>query len=257
MAYEQTQKIDGVGINFGQKVAIKGYYAIASDDGVSGYLYRRQTDGLWYQISTFTAGWATTSFGSSLDIGNEYFVIGDTSAASAGSAGVYAINDPSVLVQTFAPSGAAGDEIGYSIAISDEYVVIGAPSADGGRGDVYLYTKGTGATWSEYSANPITPALRTSNDYFGCSVAIKDNSLIIGAYGDNNKTGAVYIFDYNSQTETWEESQKILASDGDYNDQFGESISADGNYFVVGASLVETAEGVTNSGAAYIYKYGF
>jgi len=151
---------------------------------------------------------------------------------------------------------AAGDIFGDAVAISDDYILIGGQGADSDKGDAYLYIKGTGATWVAYSGNPITPSTRTANDFFGCAVAIDGDDLIIGAQGNNNTTGAVYIFRKNDETDLWEETQKILASDGAGNDQFGESISASGSYFVVGASFAESVAGDVNSGAVYVYKYG-
>ena len=200
---------------------------------------------------------ATSSFGDALDIGNEYFVVGDPAYnSSAGGAGVYAISDPSTLIQMIDPSLSAGDGFGSSVVISDQYILIGAPNKDAEKGCAYLYIKGDDETWVGYSENPIIASTRTTKDYFGCSVAINGDSLIIGAEGKNNKTGAVYIFDKNDETDLWEEGQIIIASDGKYNDQFGESLSASGDYFVTGASLVESADGEMNAGAAYVYKYG-
>jgi hypothetical protein len=258
MAFEQIQKISGsVGVSFGGQVSIRGYYVITSDDANNIYLYRKQSTGFWEQIDSFTMSGAV-SFGSSLDLGNDYMVIGDPGYSSgSGRCGVYLISETTSLLQTLLPSGlTSGDSFGDAVVISDEYILIGAQGADSNRGEVYLYIKDDGETWSEYSQNPITPSLRAANDYFGSSVALSGNTLIVGAEGDNNKTGAIYIFEKNEETEEWEESQKILASDGDYNDQFGESLSADGNYFVVGASLSESTDGEINAGSAYIYKYG-
>jgi len=257
MAYKQAQKIRGeAAIDFGQAVAMRGYYSIVSDNSVNGYFYERGLEGTWSQSDSFTIPGATTSFGDALDIGNLYFIAGDPAhTGSTGRAGVFFIDDPSTLIQTFT-GVAALDIFGDAVAISDDYILIGARGADSSRGDAYLYTKGTGATWTAYSGNPITPTLRTSNDFFGCAVAISGDTLIIGAEGDNNKTGAIYIFEKNDETELWEESQKLLASDGNANDQFGEVISTDGSYFVAGASLAESADGDINAGAAYVYKYG-
>ncbi len=257
MAYAETQKISGAAtIDFGQMVAMQGYYAITSDNSANGYFYRRQIDGELGQISTFTMPTATASFGDALDIGNLYFIAGDSAHTSdTGRAGVFAIDAPSTLIQTF--TGAATDDtFGDAVAISDDYILIGAQGADSNAGDACLYIKGTGATWTAYSGNPITPTLRAAEDFFGCAVAISGDTLIIGAEGDNNKTGAIYIFEKNDVTNLWEESQKLLVSDGYYNDQFGEAIAASGDYFVAGASLSESVVGEVNSGAAYIYKYG-
>jgi hypothetical protein len=256
MAYTQTQKISGAAtIDFGQAVAIQGYYAIASDDSVNSYFYVRGLDGIWSQTSDFTMSGATTSFGDALDIGNEYFIVGDPAhAGSTGRAGVFSIDAPSTLIQTF--TGVSTDTFGDAVAISDEYILIGAQGTDSNKGEAYLYIKGTGATWTAYSGNPITPTTRIASDFFGSAVAISGDTLIIGAEGDSNKTGAIYIFEKNDETELWEESQKLLASDGNANDRFGEAISASGVYFVAGASSAESVDGDINAGAAYIYKYG-
>ncbi len=256
MAYSQTQKTPGsAATEFGKKVAINGSYALIADNSTNGYLYRKATNNTWEEINTFTLAAAGTSFGSALDITDEYFIAGESAASSnTGRVGIYAISNPGASIQIF--TGLANDDyFGDAIAISDNYILIGAYGADSSRGDVYLYIKGTGATWTAYSGNPITPSTRTINDLFGSAVAISGDDLIIGARGNNNTTGAVYVFKKNDETNLWEESQKIIASDGAYNDQFGESISASGNYFVVGASLAESATDVINAGAAYIYKY--
>ena len=252
MAYKQTQKISGAASNSGKSVAIKGYYAITADDGGDVYTYKKQTDGEWIEVGAYST--ASSSYGDSLDIGSKYYVLGGPDSG-AGIAVVVDLNDPTVALTSF--SGVvAGDKFGSAVAISDDYILVGASNADSSRGDAYLYIKGSGATWTAYSGNPITPTYRTANDLFGCSVAISGDTLIIGAEGDNTKTGAVYIFDKNEETGLWEETQKILASDGNYNDQFGESVSADGEYFVAGASLAESVAGEVNSGAAYVFKYG-
>ena len=51
----------------------------------------------------------------------------------------------------------------------------------------------------------------------------------------------------------WTEQQKILASDGSYADWFGNSVSINGDYIVIGA-LLDDDNGV-NSGSAYIFYY--
>lgn len=255
MAYAQVQKVSGSSANFGKSVAINGYYAVIADNSGSGYFYQRQFDGQWSEQTTFTLAAAATTFGDSIAIGDEYFIVGEPGASlDAGRVGVYAISAPSVAVGPASPA-AANDNFGSAVAISDDYLVIGASGADSNRGDVYIYIKGNGDTWTAYSGNPITPSIRTASDFFGCAVAINGDSIIVGDRGDNNNTGAIYIFELNSGTDLWEESQKIFASDGNFNDQFGATVSASGGYFVAGASFSDTFTNI-NDGAAYIYKYG-
>jgi len=259
MAYDQSQKVSGAtAVDFGQIVAMRGYYAITSDEGVNGYFYRRQIDNTWSQVDTFTmlsGTGATATFGDSLDIGNEYFVAGDPSYFSnTGRVGIYAISDPSTVIQKL-DGVTSGDSFGCSVAINDDYILVGAQGSDTNRGEVHLYLKDAGATWTAYSGNPISASFRVPSDFFGGSIDMTGDTLIIGAQGDNNKTGAVYIFEKNAETNLWEESQKLFASDGDINDQFGESVSVSGNYFVAGASLSESVAGEVSSGSAYVFKY--
>ena len=258
MAYTQVHKISGSSSGFGSVVAIEGYYALVSDSTSSSHLYERQPSGKWALSSSFTATSASVSFGSSFSISGDYFIVGDAGYdLGKGRVTVHSLSSPSTVVQTLFPSGLTnGDAFGVSVDMSDSYILVGANTSDDNyKGEVYLYIKGSGATWSEYSGNPIRPAFRNNNDYFGSAVAINGTSLIIGAKGDNNKTGAVYIFEYDSEDEVWEESQKLFASGGAYNDEFGASLSASNNYFVAGARLAESSTNDVNAGASYLYKY--
>jgi len=255
MAYTQIQKISGVVTNFGKNVVIRGYYAVSADDGGDIYTYKRGIDGVWTQIGVLNT--SASSVGDSLDISDEYFVAGAPDV-SAGVAVISSLNNPSVSIGIWNAVNfglSVGDRFGSSVAISDEYILFGASGANSNSGQAHLYMKGTGNTWTAYSGNPITPSLSSANDYFGSAVAISGDSLIIGAYGDSNKKGAVYIFQKDVDTELWEQTQKVFASDGLSNDKFGESISASGDYFVAGASLKDNSVEEVNAGAAYIFKY--
>lgn len=106
------------------------------------------------------------------------------------------------------------------------------------------------------SFNPAAAMDGITGDYFGRSVAIAGNFAIIGAPLDNNSfipdQGSAYIFFYNGIN--WVQQQKLLASDGAANDQFGIAVSISGNYAVVGAHLDDNAAN-TDQGSAYIFFY--
>ena len=97
-----------------------------------------------------------------------------------------------------------------------------------------------------------------ANDYFGRLVAISGdgNTAIISAYADDNErgsdAGAAYI--YVRSGTNWIQQAKLLASDGQANDQFGRSIalSSDGNTAIIGAFYDDNERG-SDAGAAYIY----
>ncbi len=95
----------------------------------------------------------------------------------------------------------------------------------------------------------------SSNDYFGYSVSINGDYAIIGAYkdtiGGNATQGSAYIF--KKTGVSWAQEAKITASDGAAGDFFGQSVSINGDYAIIGASLDDIGVN-TNQGSAYIFK---
>lgn len=90
-------------------------------------------------------------------------------------------------------------------------------------------------------------------DRFGYSVSISGDYAIIGAKFDDDlgdETGSVYIF-HNDGTN-WEESIKLLPSDANHGDLFGNSVDICGDYAIVGSHWDD--DNGWNSGSAYIFK---
>ncbi|MDP6297771.1 MAG: FG-GAP repeat protein, partial [Candidatus Marinimicrobia bacterium] len=102
------------------------------------------------------------------------------------------------------------------------------------------------------------PGLTTgggSSDYFGNSVSISGNYIIVGTPNDNedaNQAGAAYIF--TRSNTSWSSPEQIVASDAAASDQFGNSVAIDGDYAIVGAYGDDDAG--SNSGSAYVYEIG-
>ena len=86
---------------------------------------------------------------------------------------------------------------------------------------------------------------------YGCDI---DGDYIIGGGPQDDEggsaAGAAYIFKKNGTS--WTQTAKLMASDPNTNDQFGEFCEISGDYAIVG-NYQEDAGG-TNAGAAYIYK---
>jgi hypothetical protein len=156
-----------------------------------------------------------------------------------------------------------GDNFGRSVSISSDgnTVIVGAEGEDTGGGDAgaaYIFTR-SGTTWTQQKK--IQASDKQGGDGFGYSVAISGNgnTAIVGASGEDTvvgtntiyDTGAAYIFTRSGTT--WNEQQKIRASDKEQNDRFGTSvaISDDGNTAIVGALYEGTGGG--QAGAAYIF----
>jgi len=164
---------------------------------------------------------------------------------------------------------ATGDKFGYSVSVSGDFAVIGAPyeseNAVGGgtaaeSGSAYIFQRNSSTgIWSQIQK--IVASDRTQLDHFGWSVSISGNYLIVGAPDEDNdaaggnnmfSSGSAYIFERNTSTGVWSEVIKIVASDRAAGDIFAWSVSISGTNAVVGAPAQDNG-GTTNAGAAYVF----
>ena len=82
-----------------------------------------------------------------------------------------------------------------------------------------------------------------ANDWFGGSVSIDGDTMVIGAHHDDDKgsgSGSAYVFTRDTAGDLasgWTQVAKLTASDGAVNDFFGYSVSIDGDTMVIGAYL--------------------
>ncbi len=178
------------------------------------------------------------------------------------------------------------DYFGYSVAITavgaKGYAIVGAYLEDDGvfleedKGAAYLFERDEAGNWGQ--VQKITSDVRKAGDNFGQSVAINAtvNNMdtivyaVVGApleddgLNDTNDegstaAGSAYIFSRNGGG-TWNQIQKIIASDWDANDSdwFGYSINMSEATIVVGAwnddHDVNGDNPATEAGSAYIFE---
>ena len=82
-------------------------------------------------------------------------------------------------------------------------------------------------------------------------MAIDGNTIVVGAYGEEDYTGAVYVFRTSDDGATYGQVAKLTAADAAYDDRFGVSVATDGQKVVVGARGDDDAG--TYSGSAYVF----
>jgi hypothetical protein len=237
----------------------------------------------WLEHSKFVASDRAEDdrFGLAIDITDELAIIGafwedeDANGMNtmdkAGS--VYIFGEPSAgwkqQQKLVASDRAAGDYFGYAVAISGQYAFVGAmwedEDANGlntveNAGSVYVFENQNG-TWNQ--VQKIVASDRMENDYFGRSIAVSGDFMVIGAYGVDvdeqganplNGAGAVYVF--RRTNNSWVEMQKVVASDRSKTDRFGEVVEIDEDYFIVGAPSKDVLGTTTkyDVGAAYIFQ---
>lgn len=180
------------------------------------------------------------------------------------------------------------DAFGYSVSISGDTILVGAPYEDSNAtgvngnqsnnsapeaGSVYVFTR-SGSTWSQQAY--IKASNSDSGDVFGWSVSLSGESALIGAINESSSatgvggnqsnnsaaySGAAYVFVRNGTT--WAQQAYLKASNTGSFDQFGTSAFLSGNTAVVGSpNESSNATGVngnqsddssSSSGAAYVF----
>ncbi len=179
-----------------------------------------------------------------------------------------------------------GDNFGLPVAVSGDTIAVAARAEDSGAtgvngnqannsaanaGAVYVFVRNEGA-WTQQAY------LKASNtgaeDFFGISIALSGDSLIVGAYTEDGggigvnpasneavtDSGAAYVFVRNGTT--WTQQAYFKASSPGASDYFGWKVAISGDTAVVGAIGEDgggagvnppVSESITNSGAAYVY----
>ena len=255
---------------FGSSVAISGDYAIVGapteDTGGSNagaaYIFKRVSGAeTWTQRAKIqaTSTGVGDYFGYTVAIDGDNAVVGApfyTNGTYAGAIYIFKRDsgaetwDSGTKIQ--ASDIASNDYFAQSVAISGDYVIVGAYYENGGPGYACIF-KYDGTSWSE--EDKIVSSDKENNDEFGVSVAIDGDYAVVGAQyqdpGGTTNAGAAYIFKRDGTS--WTEQYKIQASDKEANDKFGGSVAISGNYVIVGATQ-EDPDGTSDAGAAYIFK---
>ena len=162
------------------------------------------------------------------------------------------VTEVTETVKLLAPDAAISDYFGSSVAISGDYAVVGAYN-ESYSGSAYIFHR-TAVTNTWDDGTKIRSSDAVSGDYFGLSVDISGDYVIVGAYGNDDNggnSGSAYIF-HRTATNMWDAGTKIVASDAAGGDYFGSSVAISGDYAVVGATGNDDNGG--NSGSAYIFR---
>jgi len=209
---------------------------------------------------------ATDYFGysvSSSSDGNRIIVgayLEDVGGSASGAAYIFTRSGTtwSEEQKIYATDRAGSDYFGWSVDISADgtYAIVGARLEDAGgtdAGAAYIFSR-SGTTWTQEAK--IIASNAGASDYFGYAVSIDSdgNTAIVGAPNEDTgggDAGSAYIFTRSGTT--WSQEAKIVASDDQASDKFGEdvSISNDGNTAVVGAPNEDTT--ASNAGSVYIF----
>jgi hypothetical protein len=199
-------------------------------------------------------------FGGAVDISADWAMVGaprdDDGGYDSGSVYAFQWDGLSWDEKQKISGGGRLDQFGRSVSIDGDRTVVGAiwdrtdyiPA-----GAAYVYLR-SGATWN--LEQRLISSDGSHDDYFGGSLSIDGDRLIVGARGDDHggheDAGSAYVF--HRTGAVWDEQDKLTASDADADDRFGGSVGISGDWAIVGAHDNDHS-GLTDPGAAYLYHW--
>lgn len=265
---------------FGYSVALSGDHLVAGTPHHSvpgqpqagaAYVFER-VQGVWTEAAKLLANVPQVGarFGQSVAVQGDTVVVGSHLTASvggeSGAAYVYERAGGSwTLTQVLgSPQQAAGDWLGYSLALDGEWLAAGAIGIDGpviNSGGAFLWRRGASG-WQPFARLvPWDNGGLMWNVHAGWSIALSGNRFALGAHQANTAgtaSGAIYVFEFDGAT--WSPLVKLVAPDATTSTSFGVSISMREGLLLAGAW--GNADGVSGSGSAYLFEetaggYGF
>lgn len=195
-------------------------------------------------------------FGISVDIHETILIVG-AEQANGGQGAAYIFyqdpNDKGKWVEEKRLTIEGSVAFGAAVAITRDFVIIGAPEENGRAGVTYIFAKDEGGEDNWGLIDNLEATSPTANDQFGISVAITPNFAMVGATGKSSRRGAAYIFQNNNGS--WSRIEEITNPVSDNSDAFGGTvaISFNGQFALIGAEN-KTQNGFTNQGVVYSYE---
>ncbi len=238
-------------LQLGFSIGIDGDTIVATGAGTGTgvYVYTRSRE-FWTSTATPTAELTVTdnSFVYATAISGNVIVAGAYGADGTGA--VYVFVEPAggwtnmtETAKLTASDAISGDFVGYTVAISGNTIVVGAPENNeigsyypepNGPGAAYVYEK-PAAGWTNMTETAkLTASDGVAGDDFGWSVAIQGNTIVAGApdatMNSYQYAGAVYLFQKSgAQWTSGTQTAKLTGSDAGYVGSVGESVRLNGN----------------------------
>ena len=200
-------------------------------NGGSAYIFEKNSNGDWFQKQK-------------IDASNVISIYEDTIVTrSLGNLLIYEKSSNGWWYQEQEVM-ANGKGISGLISIYEDTIIAGSYGVDDYRGSAFIFERNSNGYWN--LKQEITAKNRVKEDYFGISVSIYEDTIVVASRGDKS----IYIFEKN-ENGNYEEIQKIIASDEISDDQFGNSISIYKDVIAVGAHKYDWYKGLV-----YVYEIG-
>ncbi len=192
-------------------------------------------------------------FGFSVAASEDRIIVGatnnDDNGDESGSAYIFNGHTGVQRAKLLPDDGTEDAKFGHGVSICGDRAVVGAfrgQTAIGVEtGAAYIFEVSTGQQLVKLQAGD-----GSHLDYFGRTVSISDDRVLVGADGDDDNgdwSGSAYVFD----ATTGQQLLKILPADGYAGQYFGVAVALSGGRALIGASGDDTHG--DDSGAVYVF----
>lgn len=267
--------------HFGSSVAVSGDVIVVGsqfEDGGAGdpvtdsgaaYIFERNSGGVnnWGQVKILHAADAQAYdyFGYSVAVSGDVIVVGAWSKNGADGAAYIFQRDQGGAnnwgqVKELNGTSAMGSQFGMSVAASGDIIVVGASNADEAvtdSGAAYVFERNQGGVNNWGQVTELSASDAQTYDFFGSSVAVSGDVIVVGALKKNNYTGAAYVFQrQQGGSNAWEQVRQLTASDAQQGDSFGSTVAISGDVIVIGALQEDGGVGglTPDGGAIYVFQ---
>jgi hypothetical protein len=254
------------GSQFGYSIAVSGNtVVVGADRGEAVYVFDYNGSS-WVEKAKLVASDAqgVERFGTSVAVDGDTIVVGAIYGRKGdlqtGSVYVFSYNGSDWVEETelFADDLKADDQFGYSVAIDDDTILVGARLHDEGEEDsgaAYMFRRNAG-TWIE-EAKLIGSGL-SAGARFGHSVGLSGNTAVVGAYKNDLNllvdTGSAYLFRFDGAE--WQ-PKDMLPFEVTGGEEFGCAVAISGDIVVVGAHEDDDLDGdgetMLDAGSVYVF----
>jgi hypothetical protein len=246
----------------GDDVVQCGAFSTACDVGAA-YIFSTHQGGIsnWGQVKKLIPAGRSRFFGASVAISDRTVVVGadaESNQTNHGAAYIFSQDQGGAgnwgQVKRLVGDTSEGlSNFGWSVAISSNIVVVGAPYGD----TAHIFQKDQGGANNWGQAKKLIASDGAEGDHFGLSVAIDGNRVVVGAPFEAHDTnsdgrvdcdseadeecfvGAAYVFQQDlGGANNWGQVRKLMDSDGANYDgsEFGWSVAISGSTIAVAGS---------------------
>jgi hypothetical protein len=219
-------------------------------------------DAKFYGVTPSSAfGTAVAMNGFNFVVTDPYATVGSNQFQGAAYAYNYLGHNQWSRATLTSSDGGFLDEMGFSVAMTTNTIVVGCPYCGLGRvltaGAAYVYAKPLSGWIDATQTAKLTSSDGVMGDALGLSVAVSGNVIAAGAplknIGNNATQGEAYVYISSGTWSDRTESIRLIASDGQKFDTFGQSVGISGATAIVGASAGKNGSLNLVTGSEYVF----